>query len=147
MLGKAAMMAVLLAPTASIAKHDGHRTDANPVRWLTFSASSAGHREDEKRPRRPPGISQWGPGRPVAEEAKDPLRCGAVRKAGRRMRQTDFLAQQNVGFGVKDWLTRRDQFASMSIGQESHVKNHIIVWDVRHVCDFLVIVRFGECAI
>jgi hypothetical protein len=36
MLGKAAMIAVLLAPTASIARHDGHRTDANPVRWLNF---------------------------------------------------------------------------------------------------------------
>jgi hypothetical protein len=28
------MTAVLLAPTASIARHDDHRTDANPVRWF-----------------------------------------------------------------------------------------------------------------
>ena len=28
------MIAVLLAPTASIARHDDHRTDANPVRWF-----------------------------------------------------------------------------------------------------------------
>jgi hypothetical protein len=62
------------------------------------------------------------------------------------MRQTDFLAQRNVGFGVKDWLTCRDQFASMSIGQESRVKNHIIVCDVRHASECLVIVQFGECA-
>src|SRR5215470_4826394 len=35
MLGSAAMIAVLLAPTASIARHDDHSTDANPARWLT----------------------------------------------------------------------------------------------------------------
>src|SRR5262249_32495786 len=39
MLGKAAMMAVLLAPTASIARHDGHRTAAKPVRWFNVAAS------------------------------------------------------------------------------------------------------------
>jgi hypothetical protein len=32
MLGKAAMIAVLLAPTASIARHDDHRTEAKPLR-------------------------------------------------------------------------------------------------------------------
>jgi hypothetical protein len=37
MLGRAAMMAVLLAPTASIAKHDDHRTEANPVRWFNVA--------------------------------------------------------------------------------------------------------------
>src|ERR1700733_2306221 len=31
MVGKAAMIAVPLAPTASIARHDDHRTDVNPV--------------------------------------------------------------------------------------------------------------------
>src|SRR5262245_19259807 len=69
------------------------------------------------RPRRPPLAAETGG--PVTEP-RDPLWCGAVRKAGKMMRQPDFLAQRNVGFGVKDWLTRRDQFASMSIGQESH---------------------------
>ena len=34
-------MAVLLAPTASIARHDDHRTDVNPVRWFKPAASSA----------------------------------------------------------------------------------------------------------
>jgi hypothetical protein len=32
MVGKAAMIAVPLAPTASIARHDDHRTDADPLR-------------------------------------------------------------------------------------------------------------------
>jgi len=36
MSGKAAMIAVLLAPTASIARHDDHRTDANTVRYLAM---------------------------------------------------------------------------------------------------------------
>ena len=40
MSGKAAMIAVLLAPTASIARHDDHRTDANPVRWLALRITS-----------------------------------------------------------------------------------------------------------
>ena len=31
MVGKAAMIAVPLAPTANIARHDDHRTDVNPV--------------------------------------------------------------------------------------------------------------------
>jgi len=30
------MIAVPLAPTASIARHDDHRTDANPVRWFNL---------------------------------------------------------------------------------------------------------------
>jgi hypothetical protein len=47
MFGKAAMIAVLLAPTASIARHDDHRTE--PVRWLNAAASSAQHRADETR--------------------------------------------------------------------------------------------------
>src|SRR5262249_61599804 len=34
MVGNAAMIAVLLAPTASVARHDDQRTDANPDRWL-----------------------------------------------------------------------------------------------------------------
>src|SRR5262249_44271194 len=33
MLGNAAMIAVLLAPTANIARHDDHRIGANAVRW------------------------------------------------------------------------------------------------------------------
>src|SRR5438132_11708397 len=44
MFGKAAMIAVLLAPTASIARHEDHRTKA--VRWLNVAASSAQHRAD-----------------------------------------------------------------------------------------------------
>jgi hypothetical protein len=40
MLGSAAMMAVLLAPTASIARHDDHRTDANPA-WCFNVADSS----------------------------------------------------------------------------------------------------------
>jgi hypothetical protein len=35
MFGKAAMIAVLLAPMASIARHDDHRTDAELARSLT----------------------------------------------------------------------------------------------------------------
>ena len=34
MVGKAAMIAVLLAPIASIDRHDDHRTDTDPVRWF-----------------------------------------------------------------------------------------------------------------
>jgi hypothetical protein len=41
MFGKAAMIPVLLAPTASIARQDGHRTDANPIRCFNIAASSA----------------------------------------------------------------------------------------------------------
>jgi hypothetical protein len=37
-VGKAAMIAVPLAPTASIARHDGHRTDVNPVCCFTPAA-------------------------------------------------------------------------------------------------------------
>ena len=48
MVGKAAMIAVPLAPTASIARHDDHRTDADPVRWFNVAASSAQHRADER---------------------------------------------------------------------------------------------------
>jgi len=36
MFGKAAMIAVLLAPTASIARHDDHRINVNPVRCFTL---------------------------------------------------------------------------------------------------------------
>ena len=32
MLGKAAMIAVLLAPTASIARHEDHKTEAKALR-------------------------------------------------------------------------------------------------------------------
>src|SRR5215813_5593794 len=39
MLGRAAMIAVPLAPTASIARHDDHRTAAKPVRWFNVAAS------------------------------------------------------------------------------------------------------------
>jgi hypothetical protein len=39
MFGNAAMIAVLLMPTASIARHDDHKTDANPT-WC-FNAYSA----------------------------------------------------------------------------------------------------------
>src|SRR5215510_1123931 len=39
MLGKAAMIAVLLAPTASIARQDDHRIDANPFSWLNVAVS------------------------------------------------------------------------------------------------------------
>ena len=41
------MIAVLLAPTASIARHDDHRTDANTVRWLNVGTYSTQHRTDE----------------------------------------------------------------------------------------------------
>src|SRR6478736_3713295 len=37
-VGKAAMIAVPLAPTASIARHDDHRTDVNPVRCFNLPA-------------------------------------------------------------------------------------------------------------
>jgi hypothetical protein len=47
MLGKAAMIAVLLAPTASIARHDDHRTDAKPLRWFNVAASSGQRRADD----------------------------------------------------------------------------------------------------
>jgi len=40
MLGKAAMIAVLLAPTASVARHDDQRTDANPDGWLGIRTTS-----------------------------------------------------------------------------------------------------------
>ena len=56
MLGKAAMIAVLLAPTASIARHADHSTDANPVRCFNVAASSPRHRADETRPRPPPAL-------------------------------------------------------------------------------------------
>jgi hypothetical protein len=41
---------VLLMPTASIAKHDDHRTAAKPVRWLNVVASSGRRRTDDTRP-------------------------------------------------------------------------------------------------
>jgi len=40
MVGKAAMIAVLLAPTASIAKHDDHRTDAGTPAKSPFGFST-----------------------------------------------------------------------------------------------------------
>jgi hypothetical protein len=40
MFGKAAMIAVLLAPTASIARHDDHKTGAKPVRWFNVASST-----------------------------------------------------------------------------------------------------------
>jgi hypothetical protein len=43
MFGKAAMIAVLLAPTASIARHDDHRTDANPVPLFNVAVDSSRH--------------------------------------------------------------------------------------------------------
>src|SRR5262252_9629284 len=49
MLGKAAMIAVLLTPTASIARHADHRTAAKPVRWFNFAPSC---RTADTRPRR-----------------------------------------------------------------------------------------------
>jgi hypothetical protein len=51
MLGKAAMIAVLLTPTASVARHDAHRTDANPFSWLNVAASSLRRRANATRPR------------------------------------------------------------------------------------------------
>jgi len=58
MLGKAAMIAVLLAPTASIARHDDHRTAAKPVRWFNVAASP--RRMDDTRPRhRVHGSYSW----------------------------------------------------------------------------------------
>src|SRR5262245_368349 len=50
MLGKAAMIAVLLTPTASVARHDEHRTDANPFSWLNVAASSSRRRADCNAP-------------------------------------------------------------------------------------------------
>jgi hypothetical protein len=49
MFGKAAMIAVLLTPTASIARHDDHRTDAKPVRWFKVAASSVAIPSNSKR--------------------------------------------------------------------------------------------------
>jgi hypothetical protein len=43
MLGKAAMIAVLLAPTANIARHDDHRIGANAVRWFSRSACTTAY--------------------------------------------------------------------------------------------------------
>src|SRR5258708_29308994 len=40
------MLAALWPPTASIARHDDHSTDADPVRW--FNVASAQHRADER---------------------------------------------------------------------------------------------------
>src|SRR5262249_59584818 len=50
MLGNAAMIAVLLTPTASVARHDEHRTDANPFSWLNAVASSSRRRADRNAP-------------------------------------------------------------------------------------------------
>src|SRR5947209_20436111 len=50
MLGKAAMIAVLLMPTASIVRHDDHSTAAKPARWFNVAASP--RRMDDTRPRR-----------------------------------------------------------------------------------------------
>src|SRR5262245_64349030 len=50
MLGKAAMIAVLLTPTASVARHDEHRTAANPFSWLNVAASSPRRRADCNAP-------------------------------------------------------------------------------------------------
>ena len=41
------MIAVLLEPTASIARHDDHRTDANTIRWLNVATYPTQHRADE----------------------------------------------------------------------------------------------------
>jgi hypothetical protein len=41
MFGKAAIIAVLLAPTASIARHDDHRTATDPVCWFNVVTPSA----------------------------------------------------------------------------------------------------------
>jgi hypothetical protein len=38
MLGKAAMIAVLLAPMANIARHDDHKIGLNRIRWDARSA-------------------------------------------------------------------------------------------------------------
>jgi hypothetical protein len=37
------MITVPLAPTASIARHEDHRTDANPGRWLALRITSKCH--------------------------------------------------------------------------------------------------------
>ena len=50
MSGRAAMMAVLLAPTASIARHDAHRIGADPVRWFKIAASSVRSRGRKPHP-------------------------------------------------------------------------------------------------
>jgi hypothetical protein len=47
MFGKAAIIAVLLAPTASIATHDDPRTNANLVRRFNVALSSAQYRVRE----------------------------------------------------------------------------------------------------
>jgi hypothetical protein len=47
MLGKAAMIAVLLAPTASIAKHDDHSTAAKPIRWFNVALVLGRPRADD----------------------------------------------------------------------------------------------------
>src|SRR5262249_24429530 len=52
MLGKAAMIAVLLAPTASIARHDDHSTAAKPARWFNV-APVLPRRTDAPHLRRP----------------------------------------------------------------------------------------------
>jgi hypothetical protein len=41
MLGKATMIAVLLAPTASIARHDDHRTEAKAASLVTHDVLAA----------------------------------------------------------------------------------------------------------
>src|SRR4029450_7027724 len=48
MLGNAAMIAMLLAPTANIARHDDHRIGANRVRWSIVTPWSPS-RSDFKR--------------------------------------------------------------------------------------------------
>jgi hypothetical protein len=53
MSGRAAMIAVLLAPTASIARHDDHRTDANPVRCFNVAVSLPRYRADATAHGRP----------------------------------------------------------------------------------------------
>src|SRR5215467_2959980 len=58
MLGKAAMIAVLLAPTASIARHDDHSTEANSARWRNVAGLLL-HRRAQLRPGRDPGIGRF----------------------------------------------------------------------------------------
>src|ERR671935_127625 len=55
MLGNAAMIAVLLEPTASIARHDDHRTEAKPLHWFNVAASSGQARADDT-PHGPPAL-------------------------------------------------------------------------------------------
>src|SRR5262249_60082462 len=57
MLGKAAMIAVLLAPTASIARHDDHSTAAKPVRWFNVALVLT-RRTDDSHLRRPHSFLQ-----------------------------------------------------------------------------------------